>query len=135
MSLEWDKGLQALVGGHSKSILDKAVSQSCDIDKQFEKAEPNEHRWDYVIERKPANGDSRTAAGVEVHGASTGEVKVIVAKKQWAEQKVADEESDLLMTKWWWVPTAGVSFTKTTKYARMLAKHGIEFPSKAIRNL
>jgi hypothetical protein len=70
-----------------------------------------------------------------VHGASTGEVKVIVAKKKWAEQKVADEESDLLMTKWWWVPTARVSFTKSTKYARTLAQNGIEFPSKVVKSL
>ena len=133
MALPWQPGLSGLRKAHAGGVRDKRAQQSCDIDAFYAKAEPQAHRWDYVVER-PASG-ARTGAGVEVHPASTGEVASMIAKKLWAEARLHADEPGLHMTKWHWLATGGIHIPATTPQARALAKAGIARPQKVILEL
>lgn len=132
LPLSWKPGLSALRSSHRRKVLDKNAKQSCDIDARYADAKPGSPRWDYVVER---SGQRRTGACIEVHPASTGEVAALIAKKQWAESKLAADVPHLQITRWHWLATGGIHITVTSPQARRLATAGIERPRKIIHSL
>ncbi len=69
---------------------------------------------------------------LEVHTANDSEVKVVIRKKEWTNEFLRSNTTvseDL----WVWAASDRVKISKTGKYARQLAKAGIEFPVRVVR--
>ncbi len=80
---------------------------------------PQDPRWDYLLV-----SESGRCLGVEVHHAIPKEVKKLVAKKDWAVERLA--EAEIAVHQWWWIPSGknGLGPTTGTRH-RQLVKAAI----------
>jgi hypothetical protein len=79
----WQSGLGALRRAdkeHVDAEDTRLVTGSVDVDRTLKEAYPNDNRWDYAIGHRPMNLASEVAYWVEVHPASDGDAKVVLAK-------------------------------------------------------
>ncbi len=135
-------GLQAL-GNHSNCVREseRKVTDSIDFDGATRAAHGHAHRWDYFLgvsgspARKggrkksgsaaPPSGDSIVA--VEVHSASEGEVKVVIAKKEKSGPLLrAQLRAGRSVARWVWVASGKTAISPNSKYTRLLATARIE---------
>jgi hypothetical protein len=117
-------GLRGLASAHRGLVADgQRCACSADLDAALQTVEPQAARWDYVLTTETH------AVGMEVHGAKASEVDTVVAKKRWAERRLADN-CGLSVSRWCWIrpPGSRLQFTPASPQARRLAKNGIEFP-------
>lgn len=123
-------GIGAVKGSDRDKILfnnTRLVGGSVDIDSEYKKKHPNDnnHRWDYVI-----SYDKKTLY-VEIHHASTSEVKVILQKleqlKAWLKNSASKLDGlDKHNPPYYWVTTsAGVHLSKSSKEYKRLALNKI----------
>jgi hypothetical protein len=117
-------GLRGVASLHRGLVADgRQYSCSVDLDEAFRTAEPRAARWDYILTM------AVHAVGMEVHPAKASEVDGVIAKKRWAEQRLA-AGCALRLSRWCWIrpPGSRLQFTPLSPQARRLAKSGIEFP-------
>ena len=122
------RGLTAL-GNNSSRIKPKNTSLiegSVDIDSATKKYYPDKNRWDYVI------GYNGKAYFVEVHPASSSNVKEVKAKFEWLKEWVSTNAPELLVKSnglnsksCFWICTNGCSILKISKQYRMAANIGL----------
>ncbi len=119
-------GLQALTNADTRKIKvgnTGLLSGSVDIDKCTKDKYPEENRWDYAL------GYNDKAYFVEVHGATTGEIKTVISKAEWLKSWLKQtgkplreiQASDTL----YWIATGKVAILPTSSYHRNLDKHKI----------
>jgi hypothetical protein len=122
------EGKRALKGADAEKVsLDAACSVALDDDGPS--SAPGEKRWDYVLVERA----SSSAHAVEIHTATPGDVKDMIAKKAWAERLLAEECPGDAISKWHWVARTRVDFPKHRLREReLLRKAGIEFPQERI---
>lgn len=139
--LEPSDGLQAIKRA-DKSLFSGGSSSwsgSVDLDKHFEKAEPDAHRWDYGVGFMLSGREG--AAWIEPHPASScgRNPKEMIKKKQWLDSKLAQWPDLRRMTKntldagieaYVWLTGSHVSFTKTHPVFRVLSAAGLGMPRK-----
>lgn len=121
-------GLEALERDHRRLVVgDAAVGCSIDLDACLRSAEPDAHRWDYVLVLRR---DDQPGVAMEVHHAASKEVEVLIEKKAWASELLERETPTLDVRSWHWIipPDSDALFTRQSPEARRLAEHGIEFP-------
>jgi hypothetical protein len=117
-------GKRALRGDdRSKVVIDAACSIALDEDGPA--GDPDEKRWDYMlVARAIGHGHA-----VEIHTATPGDVKHMIAKKAWAERLLAKECPRHTVSKWHWVARTHVDFPRhRTRERELLLKAGIEPP-------
>ncbi len=117
-------GLRGVASSHRALVADgRQYSCSVDLDEALRTAEPRAPRWDYVLTM------ATQAVGMEVHSAKASEVNGVIAKKRWAERRLA-EGCALRLSRWCWIrpPGSRLQFTPLSPQARRLARSGIEFP-------
>jgi hypothetical protein len=119
-------GLQGLEHAH-RELIHRSTAYACsvDLDEARREAEPQAPRWDYVLVER----DGATIA-CEVHPARASEVDALIAKKRWAEQRLA-QYCGLRIALWHWLrpPGSKQQFTPRSPGARRLAQSGIRFPA------
>lgn len=126
----YKSGLQALGANSSKVLVKETrmLTGSVDIDSCLKKLYPNENRWDYVF------GYNKQIYYLEVHPATTGEVKKIVEKIKWLTSWIKSSAKNLedLMkqSSFHWVSSGNTdpAFRKTNKYSRILSQNGLSIP-------
>jgi hypothetical protein len=127
--------LDALEKAHRSNLIDakrKLALFSADIDKQTQKLAPNSNRWDYLVWFKTAKKLENEVMALEVHSAYDSQVSTVIKKKEWAEIFLR-EETDIKVNRWVWAASGKISILKTSRFARNLAKNGIEFPVKIVK--
>ena len=125
-------GFQAL-GSHSRSVRTKhrnvSVTGSIDLDSALSAAEPQAARWDYGIGVRTQKGEQ--LEWVEVHPASSGEVKVVLAKLDWLKEKIDGwpqaNGHGVSQHRFHWVPTGSVRVDE--KRRRQMNSKGITLSS------
>lgn len=125
----WKQGKRAIAGSH-KGLVPNSTYRSADIDQDLSARYPADPRWDYVLERR-----DRTRAAVEVHGARESQVRVLIAKKQWAVRVLrAHGDGAPLPDRWYWLLPAGsrMGITHNGPGARLLSENGIAFPARRV---
>ena len=127
-TIGWGQGKQGIASAHRRLITDTPRRSAC-LDDDFKACDPNERRWDCVVERTSGAG-----AAIEVHSANLSDAKVMVAKKAWAVRTLAQHEPGLLVDAWHWIvpPHASFSFPPTSPAARLTVKEGIKLPRRNI---
>ena len=123
-------GLQGL-GKYSDRVHERqhSVIDSLDLDESTRLTDPQASRWDYVLGAKATLGATTgMLVGVEVHSATDGEVRAIIAKKKSSKAVLqAHLKPGTTVSRWCWVASGKVKFTPNSKYRRLLAQEGIEF--------
>jgi hypothetical protein len=79
---------------------------------------PQHPRWDYLLVT-----ESGRCLAVEVHTAIPKEVKKLVAKKDWAVERLA--EAEISVHQWWWIPSGKNALGSTGVRHRQLIKAAI----------
>ncbi|MBI5177789.1 MAG: hypothetical protein HZA04_00840 [Nitrospinae bacterium] len=104
----------------------RAITGSIDLDASLSKTFPNDNRWDYGIGYKK-NGDE-TIHWIEVHPASAGEVKVIIAKSKWLLDWLRNSGQPLkgFHSKIIWISSGTTSISPVAPQRKILAQNGIE---------
>lgn len=124
-------GLQGMKE-HSARVIEKEyrVTDSVDFDTASRPQAPQENRWDYFIgAREQKQGASREClVGIEVHSATDGNVRDVIAKKAASKPRLAEELcTGKSVQRWVWVASGSVKFSPNSKYRRQLAAARIEF--------
>lgn len=120
-------GLQALVKADLEKIKVKEarkIEGSVDIDTSTRKLYPNDARWDYVISY------AGLAYFVEVHPATNGEVKTMMAKKQWLQNWLKQKATTLneypsAKPRFYWLQSGKCGILKTSPEYKLAAMAGI----------
>lgn len=127
-------GLQALSGDSKKVRCQETrdLDGSVDLDNCVKSKYPQSSRWDYILSYKSQS------YFIEVHPATTGEVKEIIKKIIWLKKwlKVKGKNLNNNKTKnqpFRWIASGKVAITKKSKYARQLTQNGVSFPQKITR--
>jgi hypothetical protein len=142
LSANCNNGLGAIKGEH-RTLLQfsntRAVTGSLDYDKAMTAAGDKGEKWDYAVGYK-AGAKNEHCIWVEVHPASTGEVKKMLGKlaalKAWlkADGKPLLELTPVEKNPFVWICTpAGVSIPGNGKERRALAQAGVRGPMKLLQ--
>jgi hypothetical protein len=115
----------------------RVFTHSLNLDKSLKPTQPNAARWDYGIGLKIKSKRER-AIWVEVHPASTSEVKKMLGKFNWLRSWLRDEAQDLeAVTRqtgsapaYNWIATGKVAIPRNSRQARLLAQSGLPYPVK-----
>lgn len=126
------KGLQALENGDAGCVKvgnSRLVDGSVNIDESLKKKYPKANRWDYVFSY---NGK---AYYVEVHPATDGQVKVMMAKKEWLENWLQTEAQSLdaypsASPRFYWIKSGRNGITKGSIESKKAAQAGLRPQAK-----
>ncbi len=123
-------GLQALRADSSKIKASQTnlLEGSVNIDDCVKEKYPNDSRWDYVL------GYKERVYYVEVHPASTSEVRSVLAKLDWLEKWIRGTALNNLVHKstYHWIASGSIRITRNSKYSRLLAQSKISQPSRTL---
>ena len=130
-------GLQAVPGVDRArmTVNDTArLGGSVNLDAALSGAQPNAPRWDYGVGWKMSNARDNVI-WIEVHPASTSNVKEMVAKVDWLRLWLRDDAPDLdRLTRrkpaFVWIASGAVHIPKNSPQFRRLAGAGIRYPCK-----
>ncbi len=127
----WRAGLQALRPAdkqHVKAENPSRLTGSVDVDATLKKKYANDPRWDYAIGHQLKNRKDEIVYWVEVHPASDGEIKVVVAKLHWLKDWLRDKAPQLhsMRREYIWVSSGKTSFTLTSPQQKQLAVLGLQ---------
>ena len=104
----------------------RKIEGSIDIDKCLKQDYPSSNRWDYLI------GYKGHYYFVEVHGGSTSDISVVIAKKSWLISWLREQSSPILKREYsfHWVTTKHVTIRKGSPQQRKLNASGIKGPKR-----
>jgi hypothetical protein len=93
---------------------------SVDIDKDCEKAYPEDPRWDYLV--GVVNSKKLIAYYIEVHSAESSQVRKMAEKLQWLVDFVREQEKLAKLTaEYHWVASGRVNIPKHTRQYKQLS--------------
>jgi len=129
------RGLRALRKADKQHVTaedPRRIRGSVDIDTTVRKEYPNDSRWDYAIGHQPSNVKGEVIYWIEVHPASNGEVKVVIAKLQWLKKWLKESASDLneLRREYIWLASGKTSFTRSSPQQKRIAQQGLQFQGR-----
>ena len=138
-------GIQALKRADRSRIAcadPRRLTGSIDLDSALvgEPGYANAPRWDYGIGYTP-RGAAHRAIWVEVHPASTGNVREVIHKLNWLQRWLRNEApqlasltvSDGRIRPYVWIATAGVHIPPNSPQARRLSREGLSMPRKVLQ--
>jgi len=142
VSTAYRKGLQGLKGEHRQKIKiadTRNLTGSLDLDAAL-KGTPkhcNKTRWDYGIGYKRPDQAKEYVVWVEVHPATSGEVKKMLLKLAWLKKWLKTECTKLgelprPLGFVWLATEAGVNFTRGSSKAKLLAQYGLTFSGRSL---
>jgi len=124
------QGLQALSANADKVKYrdPRCLRGSVDLDTCLRELYPDGNRWDYVF------GYRDHVYYLEVHPASTGEVRVVCRKLQWLKSWQATSPLYELRSRstYHWVASGSVRILPGSKYSKQLAQAGIKRPCRGL---
>lgn len=112
--------------------LRKLFGDSIDLDAATAAEFAQAHRWDYLLSMPSKD----KLIGLEPHSASDGEVKVVIRKKQNAQDFLRNHlKTKTQVAEWYWVTRGRVAFSRMDPAVRALNQHGIRFAGRSLRGI
>lgn len=126
----WREGWQALRAEdkpHISAEDTRRLRGSADIDTALQKIEPQANRWDFAIAYQHTNVSEEFIYWVELHTASTSEVKVVIKKANWLLTWLKNGDNPLrtFPNRIVWVSSGTTSFTLTAPQKKAMALAGL----------
>ena len=101
---------------------------SLDTDEAFRVGRDQEPRWDYLL-----GHENRSLIAVEPHSAKTDEIDAVINKKIALRQQLYDHLKDgQRISKWLWVASGAVCFTRASRHEIKLSQAGIRFVGRCV---
>lgn len=126
----WRPGLQALKSVdklHVKAQNTRRLTGSTDVDAALQPRWPQDNRWDYAIGHQPANRQGEMICWVEVHPASAGDTKVVLAKLDWLQKwLIGAAHLNAMPREFVWVSSGTTSFSLTAPQQKQWALRGLQ---------
>jgi hypothetical protein len=124
-------GLQAMKAAdreHVKAQTTRRLKGSVDVDCAMREAHPNANRWDYGVGHAPTNVEGEVVYWIEIHPATDGEIKFVLAKLQWLKGWLKGSAPNLsaMLRRYIWVSSGKTSFTLSAPQRKQLALQGLE---------
>ena len=105
------------------------VGDSLETDENLRLGREGENRWDYLL----GDGARGRLVGLEPHGASEKEMKVVVAKKAAALLRLRPHlREGQHVSAWFWVQSSGAGFLDTARARREANQNGIIFVGRKL---
>ena len=129
-------GLQALGNDSSRVQVARRRSLvgSVALDDVLRARYPDDPRWDYGVGLKKSARES--AVWIEVHPASTSEVRTVLRKLQWLKNWLKTRAPALEkltgVRSYFWVATRGVHIRQGSPQARLLQLAGLSLPRNRV---
>lgn len=132
-------GLQALREPERAAIEcrePRNLTGSINLDEAMREKFPADNRWDYGVGLR--QNRQETVVWIEVHPASTAEVKTVIQKLEWLKAWLREQAPELgkrtrPANGYIWMATrSGVHIPRNTPEARRLAQAGLGFPRERI---
>lgn len=129
-------GLQALGNNSSKirAANTRSLVGSVALEIALRDRYPNDPLWDYGVGVKQSARVS--ALWIELHPASTSEVRTVLRKLEWLKNWLKDRAPALQkltgVQSYFWVATGGVHIRQGSPQARLLQSAGLSMPRKRI---
>jgi hypothetical protein len=126
----WRPGLQALLGADKDHVTAEdthSITGSVNLDATLKEKFPNDNRWDYAIGHQPSNVKGVMVYWTEIHPASSGEVKVVLAKLDWLQRWLKDSAPKLraMRRAFVWISSGRTSFTLSSPKQKRFASLGL----------
>ena len=126
-------GLQALLAGdrpHVAAQDSRRLTGSINLDealRQDNRNYANAPVWDYGIGHQPANRKGEMVYWVEIHPATSGEIKVVLAKLAWLKRWLAQSAPKLnaLPREYVWISSGKTSLTPSAPQKKQFAAQGL----------
>ena len=119
---------------HIKCTCTQKLDGSVNLDRALQARYLNDPRWDYAI-GWCTSGRNVRVLWVEIHPASTGNVKEVITKLTWLKQWMdasAPKIKALGEMQFHWIATGAVAISKNSPQARRLAQSKIKFPARIL---
>lgn len=134
----FQKGLGALKTAdkpHLAAQDARRLRGSVDLDRALQARCPNDNRWDYGVGHRPENLPTEMVYWIEVHTASAGEIKVVLAKLQWLQAWLKERAPGLnrMRKEFIWVSSGKTSFTLTAPQVKKFALRGLQHKGRFFR--
>ena len=137
----WRAGLQALKAVDRQRIKVEdthRLAGSVDVEAALTPKYPDKRQWDYAIGHQPGNVKGETIHWVEVHPATEGEIKVVLAKLDQLQRWLHNDAPLLrpMPQQFVWISSGETSFTALSRQGKRLADRGLLLTGRAytIRN-
>jgi hypothetical protein len=126
----WCAGVQALLGmdkDHVTAEDTHRLTGSVNVDATLKEKFPNDNRWDYAVGHQPTNFKGEMVYRIEIHPASSGKVKVVLAKLEWLQRWLKDSAPKLkaLRRAFIWISSGKTSFTPSAPQQKRFASLGL----------
>jgi len=134
----WRQGLQAFSGANKEHVDAEDTGRlagSVDVDSALAERCPNDSRWDYGIGHRPTNLIGEMVYWIEIHPASSGEVKVVLAKLAWLQGWLRDSAPRLraMRRAFIWISSGKTSFTLTSPQQKQFALLGLRHRGRVFK--
>jgi len=131
----YNPGLQALRNVDKQRVKaqeTKRLVGSVDLDATVKDKYPNDPRWDYAIGHKPSNLKAEMIYWIEIHPASDGEKRVVLAKLNWLKKWLMESAAKLnvMRREFIWVSSGKTSFTLTSPQQKRFALRGLQYKGR-----
>jgi hypothetical protein len=114
----------------------RQLAGSVNLDEALKPSDPNGNRWDYGIGIKHKEGKDEVI-WVEVHPASTSNVREVLDKlawlKTWLRAKAPALRQLTVADGYVWIASGGVHIPKRRQQVRLLNQAGLRFPQEHLR--
>jgi hypothetical protein len=126
----WQAGLRALREIDRKRIdttAPRRLKGSIDIESRLQPIYPEERQWDYAVGFSPAGFQEEVIYWIEVHPATDGEIKVVLAKLEFLQSWLRSNgrKLDGMHRVFIWVSSGKTSFTPTSPQQKRFALLGL----------
>jgi hypothetical protein len=127
------RGLQALKNVDKQHVTaedTKTLAGSVDVDSALQERYPQDNRWDYAIGHTDG-----VVYWIEVHGASDGELKVVLAKLKWLKTWLRGQAKTIgaMPREFVWVSSGKTSFTLASPQQKQFALEGLQHKGRIFK--
>jgi hypothetical protein len=113
----------------------RLITGSMDVESCLRSKSPNDPQWDYAIGSRPRNRNDEVVYRVEVHPASPGEIKVVLAKLKWLTEWLGQNARhlDAMYREFIWVSSGKTSFTLSAPQRKQFALLGLQHKGRVFK--
>ena len=134
----WQSGLQALRKVDRQHIRTDATDRlkgSVDVESCLKRKYPKDRQWDYAVGFRPVDFNGEVIYRIEVHPATDGEIKVVLAKPEFLQSWLRSNGSKLdgMRRAFVWVSSGKTSFALTSPQQKRFALRGLQHTGRSFK--
>jgi len=122
------KGLREVDRNRVGTVAPRRLTGSVNVESRLQALYPSERQWDYAVGFRPADFNGEVIYWIEVHPATDGEIKVVLAKlaflRSWLREN--GRKLNAMPGVFIWLSSGKTSFTLTSPQQKRFALLGLQ---------